>query len=93
LVNGPSSSTAPEIGYATADIWARLERKGTERDDDDGIIGKGRMVAVTWPKERRLKVDKGKGKQGEDSLVVLVKPLPEEVSSIRLSSCMSLADI
>ena len=39
------------------------------------------MIAVEWPKERRLvRNGKGKGKEQEDTLIILVKPLPEEVS-------------
>ena len=77
LVNGPSSSTAPEVGYATLDVWARLGA----RAEDEGVAGKGRMAAIEWPKERRLAVaSKGKGKEGEDRLIILLKPLPEEVS-------------
>ena len=96
LVHGPSSSTAPDVAYATADICDRLGR-GELSDDDDGaddndlsgesVDGRGRMAAVSWPKERRIdRHVKGKGRAREDALVILVKQLPQEVSPFVHSS-------
>lgn len=76
----PSTSRAALIAYAPRSLMTQLS-KFTQANNGPNTSTRV-PVAVTWSRERRLCQHgvKGKGKNVEESLIIWVETLPEEVS-------------